>query len=170
MCVESLVRKGSSWLVAVVHCSRDQHCCPRLMTAFPAIYPTKFGDSSWRSCMLMSSTAYPKFSLIAHPSQTGSCSHRPLLPILDLTSTCLGKSIHVPINSLSFWMHLSYHNVFPDISYIFPQTISQDPSRCAQERMWHADCHWTSLPCYHHMISHTVDYTSLPSCVHHVTR
>jgi hypothetical protein len=67
-------------------------------------------------------------------------------------------------------MHLSYHNVFPNVSYVFPQTISQDPSRYAQERMWRVDYRCTSLPSYQPVISHPGDYTSSPPCVHHVTR
>jgi hypothetical protein len=124
----------------------------------------------WWLCALMSSTAYSKFSLSYDPWRPGSCSHRPLLRVLDLTSTRLGKSILVPINSLPFWMHLSYHNMFPDVSYVFPQTIHHDTSRCTQEHMWHADCRWMSLSSYHPVISHPGDYTSSPYCVHHVTR
>jgi hypothetical protein len=103
---------------AVAHCSHDQHCYPRLMTVFLVIYLTKCGDSLWRWCFLMSSIAYPKFSLSSHPRRPRSCSHQCLLPVLDLTSTHPGKSIHVLINSFPFWMHLSYRNVFPDVSYV----------------------------------------------------
>jgi hypothetical protein len=39
--------------------------------------------------------------------------------------------------------------MFSDVSYVFPQKRSQDPSRRTQERMWHAGCHWMSPPCYH---------------------
>jgi hypothetical protein len=48
--------------------------------------------------------------------------------------------------------------------------ISQDPSQCTQEHMWRADRRWMSLQYYHPVISHPGDYTSSPSCVHHVTR
>jgi hypothetical protein len=72
----------------------------------------------------MSSRTYPKFSLRSEPRQPRSNSHWSLLPVLDLTSTLPGKSIHVPINSFPLWMHLSYHNVFPDVSYVFPQSFS----------------------------------------------
>jgi hypothetical protein len=76
--------------------------CPRLTTVFPAISPTKCGDSFWRWCTMMSPTTYQKFTLSSHPRRSGSCLHLPLVPVLDLTSTCHGKSICVPINSLPF--------------------------------------------------------------------
>jgi hypothetical protein len=44
------------------------------------IYPTKSGDSFWRSCVLMSSPAYSKFNLSSDMKRPGSCLHRPLLP------------------------------------------------------------------------------------------
>jgi hypothetical protein len=116
----------------------------------------------------MSPTTYPKFSLRSDPRRTGYASHWPLLPVLDPTSARPGKSIRVPINSLPLWMHLSYHNMFPDVSYVFPQSRSQDPSRCTQERMWRADCRWTSLSCSHPPISQPVDYAERSLCVHHV--
>jgi hypothetical protein len=69
---------------------------------------------------------------------------------------------HAPINPSV------YHNMFPDVSYVFPQRISQNPSRCPQERMWRADYHWTSLSCSHPPISQTGDYAERSLCVHHV--
>jgi hypothetical protein len=87
----------------------------------------------------MYSTTYPKFSLRSDPRQPGSASHRPLLPILDPTSALPDKSIRVPIHSLPLWTHISYHNMFPDVSYVFPERISKDPSRCIEERVWHVD-------------------------------
>jgi hypothetical protein len=65
-------------------------------------------------------------------------------------------------------MHLSYHNMFPDVSYVFPQRRSQDPSRCTQKRMWRADCCWTSLSCSHPPISQPGDYDERSLSVHHV--
>jgi hypothetical protein len=50
----------------------------------------------------MSSTTYTKFSLRSDPRRPGSVSHWLLLPVLDPTSACPGKSIRVPINSLHF--------------------------------------------------------------------
>jgi hypothetical protein len=66
----------------------------------------------------MSFTTNQKFSLRADPRRPGSTSHRSLLPVLDLTSAVPGTSIHVPINTLSFWVHISYYNVFLDVSYV----------------------------------------------------
>jgi hypothetical protein len=75
---------------AAVECfSRDQHCGPSMTTVFPMIYPTKCSDSFRRWCALMSSSAYPKFSFSSHLRRPGSCSHQPLLPVLDITSTRL---------------------------------------------------------------------------------
>jgi hypothetical protein len=118
----------------------------------------------------MSSTTYPKFSLRSDPRRPGSASHWPLLPILDPTSARPGKSIHVPINSLPLWMHLSYHNMFPDVSYMFPLRRFQDPSRCTKQRMWRTDYLWTSLSCSHPPISEPGDYAERSLCVPHVPR
>jgi hypothetical protein len=106
----------------------------------------------------MSSTTYPKFSLRSDPRRLVFASHWPLLLVLDPTSARPSKSICVPINSLPLWMHLSYHNMFPDVRYVFPQRRSQDPSRCTQERMWRADYCWMSLSCSHSPISQPGDY------------
>jgi hypothetical protein len=140
------------------------------MTTFLEIYPTKWGDSFWRRCVLMFSTAYPKFSLRSDPRRPGSASHWPLLPVLDPTSALPGKSIRVPINSLPLWMHLSYHNMFPDVIYVFPQRTSKDSSQCTQERMWRADYSWTSLSCSHPPISQPGDYAERSLCIRHVPR
>jgi hypothetical protein len=116
----------------------------------------------------MSYTTYQKFSLRSDPRRPGSASHWPLLPVLDATSARPGKSIRVPINSLPLWIHLSYHNMFPDVIYVFPQRRSQDPSQCTQERMWRADCRWMSLSGSHPPISQPDDYAERSLCVHHV--
>jgi hypothetical protein len=107
----------------------------------------------------MSSTTYPTISLISDSRRPRSASHWPLLPILDLTSAHLDKSIRIAINSLPFWMHLSYYNVFLDVSYVLPQRRSQDSSWCTQERVWRVNCIWTRLPCSHLPISQPCDYT-----------
>jgi hypothetical protein len=129
------------------------------MTVFPVIYPTKCGDYFWRRCVLMSSITNPKFSLRSDTRRPRSALHRlPLLPVLDPTRALPGKSICVPINSLSLWTHISYHNVFPDVSYVFPQKIFQVQSWCTQECMWHVDYQWTRLLRSHPPISHPDDY------------
>jgi hypothetical protein len=69
----------------------------------------------------MFSTTYPKFSSRGDPRGSRSSSHKPLLPVLNLTSAIPGKSIHVPVNCVPILMHRSYHNVFPDVSYVFPK-------------------------------------------------
>jgi hypothetical protein len=83
--------------------------------------------------VLMSLTTYPKFSLSSDLRRLGSCSHWPLLPILDPTSTCPGKSFLVRINSLPFWMHLSYHNVFQMLAMVshkrFPKIHPDAPRK-----------------------------------------
>jgi hypothetical protein len=89
----------------------------------------------------MSTTTYTNFSMRSDPWRPGYSSHRPLPHVLDLTSALPDKSIRVPINSLPFWTHISYYNVFPDVSYVFPQRISQDPSQCTQECVSCVDCH-----------------------------
>jgi hypothetical protein len=116
----------------------------------------------------MSSTTYQKFSFISKPMQSGSASHWPPLPVLDLTSALHGKSIRVPINSLPLRMNISYDNVFHDPSSIIPQIIFQDPSRCTQEHVWCVDSRWTSLSCFQPPISQLGDYTEQSSCVHNV--
>jgi hypothetical protein len=90
------------------------------MTTPPTIYPTKCGDSFWRRCILMSTTTYTKFSSRSYPRRPGSL-HRPLLPIHDLISTLPGKTICIPIPSLPLQMHISYHNMFPIVSYVLPK-------------------------------------------------
>jgi hypothetical protein len=82
---------------------------------------TKCGHSFWRRCILMSSTTYPKFSSRGDARGLEYSSHQSLLPILDLTNALPGKSICVPVNSVSILMIRSYHNVFPDVSYILPK-------------------------------------------------
>jgi hypothetical protein len=62
---------------------------PWLTSAFLQIYPTKYGDSIWRWCILMSSRGDPKFSLSSDLRRPGSCLHQSLLPVLDPTSTRL---------------------------------------------------------------------------------
>jgi hypothetical protein len=102
---------------------------------------------------MMSSKTYSKFSSRSDSRRPGSSSHRSLPPVLDLTSALCVKSICVPINSLPFSIHISYNNVLPDVRYVFPQRISQEPSRCTQERVWLLDCRSTRLSCSHPLIS-----------------
>jgi hypothetical protein len=74
-------------------------------------------------CIWMSSTTYPKFSLRGDPRRPRSTLHRPLLPILDLSSVLPGKSIRVTVNTMPLLMHRSNHDVFPDISYVFQKVF-----------------------------------------------
>jgi hypothetical protein len=113
----------------------------------------------------MSSTTYAKFRSIGDPRRLESSSNRLLLPVLVLTSPVPGKSIHIPINPLSIWMHIRHHVVFPDVGYVLPEGILQGSSRCHQERARHTNCCWMNLPCLGLPISHSSDYQPHPSCV-----
>jgi hypothetical protein len=64
---------------------------------------------------------YPKFRSRRDPRRPGSASHRPLLPDLDLSSTNLGISIRVAVNPMPLLMNRSFHNMFPDIGYVFTE-------------------------------------------------
>jgi hypothetical protein len=140
-----------------------QHCYPRLMNAFPTIYPTKRGQILPGGAPCCSLKHIWK-SLRRRLDATRTSSILAVVP--GLHTFCSHDSIFHHY-STHFWDLLRAQTIprrVPGSHWCGCRSIRRDLSQRPQECDWRAICQCATLPCSNAIISRSGDFQSHPCC------